>query len=208
MTTFTSLATVQADLGGTITTAENTWLTNAIVSVGDAMEAITFPRFLWTRGSATYYFDASDNPRYLDVPMGIQSLSSFGVAYIDQPDDGSGSYSSVPTSRILLDPPAQSRPPGYPATRITFMATAGVAMPTYGRRTIKAVGTWGPASTPTRAEQLGRNAIVRAFRAKASGGADYTIIGVDGGTKILRDFAPAELNEFYGYFAVGGGVLG
>ena len=205
---FTTLATVQAQLGGTTTTADNTWLTSAIAQVGDAMEAITAPRFLWTRGATTYYFDAATSPRYIDLPMGVQSVTLLGVAYIDQPDDGSGSYSTVPASRYLLDPPAQYRPPGYPATRITLMATAGLAMPTYGRRTIKITGTWGPASTPTRVEQIGLNAIVRAYRAKASGGADLTIIGMNGGTRILRDFAPSEVDELYAMFSVGGGVLG
>ena len=206
---FTTLATVQAYLLPAVpTTADNTWLTNAITSVGDAMEALTFPRWLWSRASASYYFDASTNPRYIDIPQGVQSVSLLGVAYIDQPDDGSGSYSTVPASRYLLDPPAQYRPPGYPATRITLMATAGLAMPTYGRRTIKVTMVGGPSATPTRVEQIGINAVIRAWRARSSGGADYSIIGMDGGTKVMRDFSPSERDELYSMFAVGGGVLG
>lgn len=205
---FTTLANAKAALGNVTTTAaDDAFITAAIASVGDALEAMT-GRFLWPRSSATYLFDASDSPWTLDMPIGVQSVTLLGIAWTDQPDDGTGTYTTVPAARYYLDPPAQLRPPGYPATAITLAATAGIAFPTSGRRVIKVTGTWGPSATPTRVEQIGTNAVIRAFRAKTSGGADYTLIGADGGQRIMRDFAPSEVDELYAMFSVGGGVLG
>ena len=128
---------------------DSLWLANAIASVGDAME-MTTGRFLWPRGTATYLFDASDSPWQMQLDIGVQSVSLLGIAWIDQPDDGSGTYTTVPAARYYLDPPVQLRQPGYPATRITLAATAGISFPTSGRRVIKVTGAGAPAGWPGR----------------------------------------------------------
>lgn len=199
----TDLASVKLQVG-IKDASDDVWLAGVITAVGDAMEAIT-KRFLWPRSTTTYYFDGSDNPWRLEVPKGISALTYLGVAWLDQPADGSGTYTTVPLTYVYLDPNEQERAPGMPATAITIGSRVGIAFPLGGNHTIKATGDWGPDAVPTRAGQIAVNAITRAYRAKSSGGADYTIIGPEGGMKILRDFAPAETEELYGSFAVAGG---
>lgn len=183
---------------------DSLWISGVIDAVGDAMESVT-RRFLWPRLATTYFFDGSDSPRSLPCPRGISAISYLGIAWLDQPSDGSGTYTTVPLTYVYLDPNEQDRSPGMPATAVTLSGRTGIAFPTAGNHTIKATGDWGPVPVAPRIAQIATNAVTRAFRAKSSGGADYAIVGPDGGMKILRDFAPSELEELYATFAVGGG---
>lgn len=183
---------------GIADTADDLWLGGVIAAVSEAIEAVT-GRWFAPR-SATYYFDATGDPYTLEVPQGVVSLSYLGYATSDQPDGGTGTYTAI--TAYYLDPPAQDRRAGAPATRITLSQTGGVQFP-WGwtvKRGIKATGVFGAASP--RVSQIATAAIIRAYRARSSGGADYAIIGPDGGMKILRDFAPAELAELRDMFGV------
>lgn len=173
---------------------EDVWLSVAASAVTDAVEIETGHWFV-SRGTQTYYFDAPDDEDEMPVPQGISSLAYLGIAATDQPDDGTGVYVPV-TTGVYLDPPAQSRRNGEPATRITLGRTAARFFPTADeKRCVKVTAAWGWASVPPRVAQIATAAVVRAWRAKSSGGADYAVVGPDGGMKILRDFAPAELQE-------------
>jgi hypothetical protein len=170
------------------------WLAGVIPAVTDAIEILTGHWFV-SRGAATYYFDAPDVSDELRVPQGISAVTYLGVASTDQPDDGSGTYTQI-SAGYYLDPPVQSRRNGEPATRIVLGSSATRGFPTCGeKRAVKVSATWGWTAVPPRVAQIATAAVVRAWRAKSSGGADYAIVGPDGGMKILRDFAPAELAE-------------
>jgi len=179
---------------------DDLWLGGVIAAVSEAVEAVT-GRW-WAPRSATYYFDATGDPYTLEVPQGITSLSYLGYATTDQPDGGTGTYTTIPATAYYLDPPARDRRNGAPATRITLGESSGVQFP-WGwivKRGIKATGVFG--ATSPRVTQIATSAVIRAFRARSSGGADYAIIGPDGGMKILRDFAPSELEELRNTFGV------
>lgn len=190
----TTLASVKAQAGIT-TTSEDAFLTPVIAAVSSAIETLT-GRWLAPRGSTSLYFDvdpAGDAQR-LRVPMGLQSVSFIGTAWQDQPDDGSGAYTAI-TAGVYLQPAVQDRvDDDWPATAVELGYLAN-AFFYPGHRTVKITGAWGWAATPPRVAQIAATAVVRAWRAKTSGGADYTIIGADGGQKILRDLAPSELAE-------------
>jgi len=186
------------DACGITGTQDDLWLGGIIAAVSEAIESVT-GRW-WAPRSATYYFDATGDPWCLEVPQGIVSLSYLGYATTDQPDGGTGTYTAIPATSYYLDPPAQDRRNGAPATRIVLSTTGGVQFP-WGwtvKRGIKATGVFG-ASSP-RVSQIATAACIRAFRARSSGGADYVILGEGGGMKILRDFAPAELDELHNTF--------
>ena len=185
-------------------TRDDVWLATVIDAVGDAMEAVT-GRYLWKRSAVTSYFDGSPDPYTLAVPIGISTISYLGVAWADQPDDGTGIYTSVPLAWVYLDPPAQLRNPGWPATAITVSPRSGISLPTGGKRLVKATGDWGPQSVAPRVGQIALAAVGRAWLTRRNGGADYAVAGPDGGMKLLRDLAPAELEELYSTFGVAGG---
>jgi hypothetical protein len=196
----TDLVTIEAvkSACGITGTQDDLWLGGVIAAVSEAVEAVT-GRW-WAPRSATYYFDASGDPWTLEVPQGIVSLSYLGYATTDQPDGGPGTYTTIASTAYYLDPPAQDRRNGAPATRIVLSQTGGYQFP-WGwpvKRGIKATGVFG-ASSP-RIVQIATAACIRAFRARSSGGADYVILGEGGGMKILRDFAPAELEELRNTF--------
>ena len=175
---------------------DDLWIAGVVAAVSEAVEAVT-GRWLAPRPSATYLFDAARDPFALEVPRGIASCTYLGYATTDQPDDASGTYLAIPAAAYYLDPPAQDRRAGEPAHRIVLSRMGGYYLPTWWqKRCIKVTGVLG--GTSPRASQIAAQATVRAFRARAGGGADYAIVGPDGGMKVLRDFAPAELEELRG----------
>jgi hypothetical protein len=195
-TDIVSLPDVKAACG-ILDTDSDLWLGGVISAVSEAVEAVT-GRWFAPR-SSTWYFDAADDDDCLEVPMGVVSLSYLGVATTDQPDGGTGTYSAIPATAYYLDPPVQQRRNGAAAYRITLSETAGYQFPYLGqKRSIKATGIFGAPSP--RISQIATAACIRAWRAKLSGQADYAIIGLDGGMKILRDFAPSELEELRNTF--------
>jgi hypothetical protein len=196
----TDIVTIEAvkSACGITGTQDDLWLGGVIAAVSEAVEAVT-GRW-WAPRSTTYYFDAPGDPYELEVPQGIVSLTYLGYATSDQPANGSGTYTEIPAASYYLDPPAQDRRAGAPAYRITLSQTGAYQFP-WGwtvKRGIKATGVFGAASP--RVTQIATSAVIRAFRARSSGGADYAIIGPDGGMKILRDFAPSELEELRNAF--------
>ena len=198
----TDIVTLESvkDACGITNTDTDLWLGGVISAVSEAIEAVT-GRWYAPR-SATYYADATGDPWTIEVPQGIVSLSLLGYATTDQPDGGTGTYTTIPATSYYLDPPLQDRRAGAPATRITLSQTGGVQFP-WGwtvKRGIKMTGVFGAPSP--RVSQIATAACIRVWRAKLSGQADYAIIGIDGGMKILRDFAPSELEELRGMFGL------
>jgi len=190
----TDIVTIESvkDACGITNADTDLWLGGVISAVSEAIEAVT-GRWFAPR-SATYYFDAGHDDDCLETPMGVVSLSYLGVATADQPDGGTGTYTAIPAASFYLDPPVQNRRNGAPAYRIVLSETGAYRFPYWGqKRAIKATGVFG--ATSPRVSQIATAACIRAYRAKLSGGADYSIVGLDGGMKILRDFAPSELEE-------------
>lgn len=186
--------------------ADDLWLANALEQVSDAIESQPVTgRWFRSRGATTYLFDSDQveaGGLRLRVPMGLQAITYLGVAWSDQPDDGTGTYSEI-TRSVYLNPPLQLRQRGDPAYAIELGRQANLYFPTYpARRCVKVTGTWGYAAVPPRVAQVAIAAVVRAYRARSSGGADYAIVGADGGMKILRDLAPAELAELRATYRV------
>jgi hypothetical protein len=201
----TTVADVKAAAGVTDASTD-AWFATIVAAVSGAIELFT-GRWLAPRGSLTLCFDipgrslgfqtganAFGSATTLRVPRGLQSISYIGTAWQDQPDDGSGTYLAI-TAGVYLQPPVQERPAdGWPATAVELGYLSN-AFFYPGHRTAKITGSWGWAAVPPRVAQIATTAVVRAWRAKTSGGADYAIIGPDGGMRIMRDLAPAELAE-------------
>jgi hypothetical protein len=177
-----------------------------IRSVSMAMEREA-GTYLAPRASQTVYFDGNGRTE-IRFAKGVSSISYLGVAYSDQPDDGSGTYAAI-TSGIYLDPPAHERDhETAPAYTIVLGSTTGTTFPP-GRRTVKMTADLGPSATAPREARTARNAIVRALAANGTSGAGYVngvdvaIVGPDGGMRILRDFAPSELAETHNSYRIG-----
>ena len=199
MTTDIVTIAVVKDACGITGTQDDLWLGGVVAAVSEAIEAVT-GRW-WAPRSATYYFDATGDPWTFEVPMGVVSVTYLGYATADQPDGGTGTYTEVTAGSYYLDPPAQLRRNGAPATSIVLSQSGAYQFPSWGwtvKRGIKVTGVFG-ASSP-RVTQIATAACIRAFRARSSGGADYVILGEGGGMKILRDFAPSELEELQNTF--------
>src|SRR5512137_974537 len=155
----TDLVTIEAvkSACGITGTQDDLWLGSVIAAVSEAVEAVT-GRW-WAPRSTTYYFDATGDPYELEVPQGIASCSYLGVATSDQPDGGTGTYSTIPATAYYLDPPTQSRRNGAPATWVRLSPTSGYQFP-WGwavKRGIKVTGVFG-ASSP-RVTQIATSAV-------------------------------------------------
>lgn len=186
----TNLDAVKRQLGIDFTDlVDDAWLAEAVGSVSAMIETET-GRWLAPRRAKTVVFDGAASDGYcIAVPRGIASVTSVGVATSDQPDDGSGTYTTVtdtPRIRGASDTLAAG-------TRIEF-ATA--VLPTSGYSRIKVTGNFGEPRTPARVAELATLAVVRAFLARRDGGsADLAVTGMDGGRMILRRLSPAEIDE-------------
>lgn len=176
---------------------DDLWLGDALSAVARALERVA-GTFLAPRPATTWYTEGSGS-RTLTVPQGIASLAYLGLGpWYDQPDDGTGAYTAQPS--FWLDPSAWEREAWESATSVTL--PIGILFPPF-RRAVKLTGVQGPAQPNPRDVAIARTAVVRAYRAKSSGAADYAVVGPDGGMRILRDFAPSELAELRGAYRVG-----
>ena len=216
-TDLTDLGAVKLQLG-IADTSDDAWLALAITAVSRVMEAATF-RWLAPRGTLTRYFDGTLvrnqgnqagsvpafygpawQPQYgrvLPVRDGITSLVYLGVSDVDQPDDGTGSYTQITRGYHLRG----AYHDGWPFTRIELDTSASRLLPTAGYNAVKVTAPWGPAAVLPRVGQIATNATTRAYRARTSGGADLAIVGADGAMKLLKDIAPAEMAELVAVFA-------
>lgn len=176
-------------------TDDDLWIAGAIASVSAIMETAT-RRWLAPRGALTRYFDGalSIDSRTFPVRDGLESLIYLGVAYADQPDDGTGTYSAVTLSTVHLRGRLGH---DWPATRLELGQTANLALPTCGHNVVKVTASWGPTAVAPRINELATIAVVRAFRARSdgSGSPDIAIVGPEGGMRILRRIAPDEMDE-------------
>ncbi|MFN8631198.1 MAG: hypothetical protein U0838_13045 [Chloroflexota bacterium] len=184
---------------------EDVWLAGVVSAVSGAMEAAA-GRLLAPRGSTTLLFSSEhirDCGRCLRIRRGVSAVSYLGVADADQPDDGSGAYTALASGWYLRPSPQDRVWDGAGATSIELGMSAPRSLPTAeGFNLVKVVGSPGPSAVRPRDAQIAAAAVVRAWRAKSSGGADYAVLGPDGGMKILRDLAPAELAELEAAYRV------
>ena len=158
------------------------------------IETATGRDFTGARSDVTFRVDTAHGP-VLWLPQGIQSVTTFKVAYTSQPDTG-GTYETLATTAYVLRPSAASRDPGWPATAIRRI-DGGIFWDAANGAEI--TGRPGFAEVPANIARIGANAVVRAWRAKSSGGADYAMAGPDGGVRMLRYLSPedSELLERY-----------
>ena len=156
-------------------------------------------RWLAPRGTVTKYLDGalvSEDASSLFVRDGFSAVTYLGYASTDQPDDGSGTYTAIPTYYLR-----GRLGEGWPATRITV--GTGYALPVCGHNVVKVTGSGGPAAIYPRVQELATIAVVRAFRARSdgSGSPDVAVVGPAGGITILRRIAPAEMDELVNAYA-------
>lgn len=188
------------------------WLAMAITSVSSIMETET-RRWLAPRGALTRYFDgaavqgglpihggwrgSATRGRVLPLRDGLQSVTYLGVAWTDQPDDGTGTYTQITTGIHLRGRFGD----GWPGTRLELDSTATQSLPVSGYNVIKLTGPWGPAAVLPRVRELATIAVVRAFRARSGGSEDIVVVGPEGGMRVLRRIAPAEMDELLRIYA-------
>jgi Phage gp6-like head-tail connector protein len=138
-------------------------ISEIIDQISDEIAVFT-RRKLVPDNAATYVFDTRLG-HILNIPYGIRSVTSMGVAATDQPDDASGTYLAVTLSTILLRPLPVERRPGWPATqlrltqspidiRIPFRTAAAGA---------RIVGNFGFAATPPAVERIATDASVAEY---------------------------------------------
>lgn len=172
---------------GVADTDDDEELLEYIRAVTVDIETVTGRDFTGTRSDVTVRFDTQAGYT-LYMPQGITSVTTLKVAMTDQPDTG-GTYETLAAADFVLRPSSASRSPGWPATSVRridggifYDAVNGVEL----------TGRTGWAAVPSNVARIGANAVVRAWRARSSGGADYAIAGPDGGMRMLRYLSPED----------------
>jgi hypothetical protein len=165
-----------------------------IAAVTVEVESITGRDFTGYRSDVTWRTHTRWG-RVLWIPKGIQSVTTLGIATIDQPESG-GTYTTVTAGTYYLDPPQFDRDPGWPATRIVMLMTA---TPFYGASFgAQITGRPGWAEVPANIARIGATAVVSQFLTKGNDTA-RSVIGPDGRTTILRDISPADRETLMRY---------
>lgn len=120
--------------------------------------------------------------RRLWLERGIQSVTSLGVASIDQPSSG-GTYTA--TTDFYLDPPETDRDSGWPATSIVLLRTAAVSFAdaSFGA---EVVGKRGFAAVPADVQRVGIELTINGWLAKGAA-SDNAVVGPSGIPVLLRD---------------------
>lgn len=153
---------------GISSSADDAFIAQLISACSDWIQEYT-GRILTPVNATTYVLDTSSGSR-IDVPMGIRTVTTLGVAASDQPDTG-GAFTPVTAADILLRPSPVERKPGWPATFILIRGSAARLTATLNGASI--LGDWGFAATPAEINRLAIEAVSLAYlnrRPSSSGG--------------------------------------
>lgn len=161
-------------------TADDTLLTELIEQVSDYIEQYTGRKLLAVT-STTYVFDTVAG-YVLRVPIGIRTITSFGVNNLNHQPDSGGSYTTVAAADYLLRPKTQDGPQGWPFTEVwisrgTLAGTISVFGNIQNGATI--TGTFGFAVTPPDIQAVTIDCVVAGYESRKNGVSSS--IGADGG---------------------------
>lgn len=155
---------------GVTDTADDVLISELIDQVSDYIEQYT-GRKLVPVTSTTYVFDTVAG-YVLRVPIGIRSISSFGVNNLTHQPDSGGSYTTVAASDYLLRPKPQDGAQGWPFTELQISrGTLAGTITRFGNIANGATitGTFGFATTPPDIQGVCIDAVVAAFEARKDG---------------------------------------
>jgi len=175
---------------GVTDTSDDALISELIDQVSDYIQQYT-GRKLVPVTSTTYVFDTVAG-YVLRIPIGVRSISAFGVALTHQPDSG-GVYTTVPAADYLLRPKVQDASPGWPFTEVQLFrglltGTIGAFGNIQNGATI--TGTFGFAATPPDIQGVAMDATIAAYQARKLGTSG--VIGADEG-------ALTPWNDFFSF---------
>lgn len=150
-------------------------LAELISDVSDWINDFVRPYYLAPEPATTYLIDTVAGS-VIDWPRGIRIVTSLAIATTDQPDDGSGTYTTVVAADIFLRPLPQDRQPGWPPTQIVLRGT-GTGRLVSARNAAKLVGDGGFAAVPNRVQEIALDALTVAYTTRGRAGAG--VIGED-----------------------------
>jgi hypothetical protein len=186
-----SLFDVKQDLGIASTdTSEDETILEKIRQVSAAIEGFTGRWFVprpTDPASTTIYRVHSRAGYRLELPKGIRSITTLGVAINDQPASG-GTYTTLSASSYYLDPPEMERDANWPATRVCLSRTGGAYFysAAYG---VEITGSFGWASVPYDIQSIAMDATKNRYQGKESG--TFAVpLGPTGAVTILRGISP------------------
>jgi len=154
---------------GTTDTADDTLISELIDQVSDWVQSFTGRRLVPVT-SATYIMDTRAG-YVLYVPMGLRTVTAFGVNNsAHQPDTG-GTYTTVAATDYLLRPRAHEGPLGWPFTEIHLARAAVGTIHTFGNieNGATVTGTAGFATTPPEIVSVTIDGVVAAYQSRKNG---------------------------------------
>jgi hypothetical protein len=187
-----SLYDVQQELGGENTADANRDenILEKIRQVSAAIEGYTGRWFAPRPLSGTTVYRTHTRFGYvLRIPKGIRSITTLGIAVIDQPDTG-GTYTTATSTDYYIDPPAIERDANWPGTAIWFRSIASQRFynASFGA---EITGQFGWASVPADIQGVAVRAAVRRYIGKGGGGTAVAI-GPAGTEILLPDMSGAD----------------
>lgn len=150
---------------------DDTLLGDLVTEISDWITDTTGRTFEPLAG-ATYQLDTFAGLE-LEIPRGIRTLTTVGVATTDQVDGaGAGAYTNVPPADLLIRPASIDRRPGWPGTSILFSrGTLSGTISRFGtaRNGCRIVGDFGFAAVPPAIESIAIAAVVTAYGMRKAG---------------------------------------
>jgi hypothetical protein len=179
-------------------TADDAILSDMMEAATDLIHTIT-GRYFLPETAATYTFDGQwTNPRVLQIPRGIRTVTTLKVR---PGGTGSALSSALGATEYVLRPGVQDRSPGEPATYIVLTDASSYTFALAGYDVIQVVGDFGYAAIPPTIERICRETVLRAFRRRASGMSES--IGGDSATNFITWAMTYEdrklLEDVYGW---------
>lgn len=175
---------------GTTDTSDDTLISELIDQVSDWVQSFTGRRLVPVT-SATYIMDTRAG-YVLYVPMGIRTVTAFGVNNTAHQPDTGGTYTTVAATDYLLRPRAHEGPLGWPYTEIHIARAAVGAIRSFAtiENGATITCTAGFAATPPEVTSVAIDGVVAAYQSRKNGVTG--VMGEDGALVTLSAFSKAS----------------
>ena len=174
---------------GVTDTADDALISELIDQVSDYIQQFT-GRKLVPVSSTTYIFDTIAG-YVLRIPIGIRTITNFGMNTMAHQPDSGGTYTTLAAADYLFRPKAQDLPDGWPYTQVWLSRGTQVGGFANVQNGVTITGTFGFAATPPEIQAVAIDAVVAAFQARKNGASG--VIGANEGV----------LTPWDGFFGMG-----
>lgn len=152
---------------GVTDTSDDALISELIDQVSDYIQQVTGRQFT-PISSTTYVFDTIAG-YVLRIPIGVRTVTSFGLNTMAHQPDSAGSYTTLAAADYLFRPKTQDLPDGWPFTELWLSRATLFGGFGNVQNGASITGTFGFAATPPDIQGVAMDATIAAYQARKLG---------------------------------------